>query len=139
MNEPITFKKTGIPDIDEQHGQLVFCLQRLLMWIDKGRGLAATFDAFAALFAYTQTHFDFEERLMRDQNYPQLIEHVAQHQAIVFELIRLQSDLLSGKDVEAALTEALRTWIVRHIEIHDMDYADFMARKGQVQPGGLPV
>ncbi len=138
MNEPITFKKTGIHDIDEQHGQLVFCLQRLLMWIDKGRGLAATFDAFAALFAYTQTHFEFEERLMREHHYPRLIEHIAQHQSMVFELIRLQSDLLSGKDVEAALTEALRTWIVQHIDIHDMHYAAFVAGRGQVPSGGFP-
>ena len=42
----ITFRKTGIPEIDEQHGQLVSYLERLLSWIDKGHGFAASYATF---------------------------------------------------------------------------------------------
>ena len=122
----IEFKKMGIPAIDEQHGRLVSLLESLLSWSDKGYGLAATFDAFAALFDYTQTHFQFEEQLMREHGYPQLAEHIEQHEAIIQGLTKLMSDLEAGSDVEERLASSLRRWIVLHIDVEDLAYAEFM-------------
>jgi hemerythrin-like metal-binding protein len=122
----ITFKKTGIPAIDEQHAQLVSYLERLLMWINKGHGFAACFDAFESLSSYTRTHFEFEEQHMRDHRYPKLAEHIQLHQAIILALAGLKANLESAKDVEGDLTEALRVWIVKHIDVEDMEYAAFL-------------
>jgi hemerythrin-like metal-binding protein len=123
----ITYSKTGIAEIDEQHGQLVSYLERLLALIDQGYGVAATFDVLASLKDYTRTHFEFEEQHMRERGYPQLSDHVELHHAIIQRLVQLQGDLESGKDMEAPMTEALREWIVKHIDIEDMEYARFVS------------
>jgi hemerythrin len=125
-SHPIAFKRTGIPTIDDQHGQLVSYLERLLNWIERGYGFAATLDALQFLFDYTRTHFEFEEQLMREHGYPRLAEHIEKHRAIEQGLGRVRSDLESGKDVEVDLTATLRKWIVEHIDVEDFEYALFM-------------
>jgi hemerythrin-like metal-binding protein len=122
----IEFKQTGIPAIDEQHAQLVSYLERFLMWIDKGHGFAAAFDAVESLSSYTRTHFEFEEQHMRDHRYPKLAGHIELHQAIIRALDGLKADLESAKDVEDDLAGMLRVWIVKHIDIEDMEYAVFL-------------
>ncbi len=127
----IEFKKTGIPAIDEQHAQLVSYLQRLLMWISKGHGFAATFDALESLSSYTRTHFEFEEQHMRDHQYPKLAAHIELHQSIISGLAGLKAELECAKDVEEDLAGMLRLWIVKHIDLEDMEYAVFL---GTAQP-----
>jgi hemerythrin len=122
----ITFRKTGISEIDEQHGQLVSYLERLLSWIDKGHGFAATFDALDSLSAYTRTHFEFEEQHMREHRYPKLDEHIELHRAIILAMAELRTDLESAKDVEDELVTALRLWVVKHIDVEDASYATFL-------------
>ena len=125
MSEAIKLERTGIWEIDEQHKQLVSYLDRLLSWIAKGYGLAATFDAFEALFVYTQTHFQFEEKLLRDHSYPKLDEHIEEHQAIIAHLKQLKAELEAGEDVADELAKTLREWVLKHIDVEDIDYAKF--------------
>jgi hemerythrin-like metal-binding protein len=128
--EKITFRPTGIAAIDEQHAQLVSCLDRLLLLISSGYGLGATFDALDALGAYTRTHFAFEEQHMRDHDYPGLAEHVKLHQAIIGILLELNDDLASAKDVESELVSVLRNWIIKHIDVEDAHYGAFLGVAG---------
>lgn len=88
--------------------------------------MAATFDVFESLAAYTRTHFEFEEQYMREHHYPKVDEHIKLHQQIIAGLDRLRADLEEGKDVEDDLTGTLRLWIVQHINVSDMDYAVFL-------------
>jgi hemerythrin len=130
-SEKIIFRQTGISAIDEQHGQLVSCLERLLLLVSRGYGLGATFDALDALGAYTRTHFAFEEQHMRDHDYPELAEHIKLHQAINGILLDLNDDLASAKDVEGELVSVLQTWIVKHIDIEDARYGAFLGGTAQ--------
>ena len=127
----IAFRKMGVPSIDEQHGQLVSDLERLLSWISKGYGLAETFDAFESLSSHTREHFEFEEQHMRDHQYPKLAAHIELHQSIISGLAGLKAELECAKDVEEDLAGMLRSWIVKHIDVEDMDYAAFL---GTAQP-----
>ena len=117
---------TGIQAIDEQHKQLVIHLDTFLSWVDKGYSLGATFDVFQALFAYTKTHFEFEEQFLRDHGYPKLEEHIREHEAIVAQLNKLKADMESGQDVTEGLVQALRSWILQHIQVEDIEYAQFL-------------
>ena len=124
----IAFRKMGVPSIDEQHGQLVSDLERLLSWISKGYGLAETFDAFESLSSHTREHFEFEEQHMREHFYPRLAEHREQHRLIIFELIRLQSNLLTVRNIEHELVAPLHLWVVKHIDVEDIEYAVFLGK-----------
>jgi hemerythrin len=63
---------------------------------------------------------------MRDHRYPKLAGHIELHQAIIRALDGLKADLESAKDVEDDLAGMLRVWIVKHIDIEDMEYAVFL-------------
>lgn len=126
MTESVVIKSTGVPEIDTQHRQLLAHLDRLLLYIQRGHGFAATIDAFAALFEYTQTHFQYEEDWLRENAYPWLDEHIAAHQAIAADLNSLRTELEAGEDVSDKLAERLRTWILNHIDIEDFSYANHL-------------
>lgn len=64
--EGISVPMTGIADIDDQHQQLLACLDRLALWMSKGQGFAATFDAIATLNDYAASHFSFRGRLFTE-------------------------------------------------------------------------
>ena len=63
-----------------------------------------------------------------------LAEHIELHQAIILALAGLKENLESAKDVEEDLTEALRVWIVKHIDVEDREYAVFL---GTAPPADL--
>lgn len=128
MNENLRLARTGIDEIDDQHEKLLADLERLEFWMRKGFGLAATFDALNALLAYAETHFRFEEDFLHRQAYPKAEEHVAQHQDFVRQIAALRQSLEAGQDVAQSLADAMRTWIIRHINEEDIEYADYLRR-----------
>jgi hemerythrin-like metal-binding protein len=123
---------SGIQKIDDQHKQLVECLDELDLWIGKGHGFAATLDAFGKLTQYVEAHFRDEEDLLRERGYPKIEEHIAEHHLISAELAKLYQHLLEGGDVTEELLHLARDWVIIHIGVEDMEYADFFGtRSGQ--------
>jgi hemerythrin-like metal-binding protein len=113
----------GIREIDDQHMQLVECLDHLELWVGKGHGFSATLDALGRLNKYVEAHFRFEEDFLKSRNYPKLDEHIAEHQVISDDLARLYKHVLDGGDVTEALLQLVRDWVMTHIGIEDMQFA----------------
>lgn len=128
MVEAKTLPVIGIREIDDQHAQLVACLDRLALWVGKGQGFAAALDALQALNDYVETHFSYEERFLADHGYPKLDAHIAEHQRIRGELAKLNIAVLDGGDISEELLTLVREWIVSHIGVEDREYADFVER-----------
>lgn len=127
----IELRPTGFREIDQQHFQLLQSLEELLAWIDRGYTLGATFNALQAVADYTATHFSFEEDFLRQQGYPKLAEHIAEHQAIIAQIGQLQDDLHAGKDIAEELARTLQKWIVDHILVEDMEYSEFIGPQAE--------
>lgn len=117
----------GIQEIDDQHRQLFECLDHLELWVGKGHGFSATLDALGSLNTYVEAHFRFEEDFLKSRNYPKLDEHIAKHQAISAELVRLYQHVLDGGDVTEELMQLVRNWIMTHIGIEDMEFVAIYA------------
>ena len=94
MDSTIHLPKLGIKEIDEQHAELLACLDRLLLWVGKGRGFAAALDALHSLNDYVEKHFSYEEALLRENQYPKLEEHIEEHRKIAAEISRLTEKIL---------------------------------------------
>lgn len=126
MDEHLQVARTGIDEIDAQHGKLLADLERLEFWMQKGFALAATFDALDALLSYAETHFRFEEDFLREHAYPKVEAHAAQHRDFIRQIADLHRSLEAGDDVAEPLASAMRAWIVGHINDEDAEYADFL-------------
>lgn len=126
MASRANFLLLGIPEIDDQHGQLVDALARFEMWLEKGLGFSAALDAVTMLQGYITGHLRYEEDMLRFHAYPQLEEHMRQHQEFNGQVDGFFSQLLDGRDVGTELCEFLRNWIIQHIGSEDADYARFL-------------
>ena len=128
MPSNVLLPHIGIQEIDEQHAQLVACLDRLEFWVEKGQGFAAALDALNSLNTYVEEHFTFEEAFLRQHRYPKLEEHIEEHQKIMTDLSHLTQRVLDGGDIDQELLGLIREWIITHIGVEDVEYATAFAK-----------
>ena len=99
------------------------CLQRLQLYVDKGHGFAASIDAVQTLQTYAVAHFNHEEAYLKERGFPNLPVHVEQHRAITNYVTNLFNRLLDGEEIESSLIEMMCAWIIKHIGVEDMEFA----------------
>ena len=82
------------------------------------------------LVAYAEEHFQHEEALMREIDYPRLARQEGSHQNLYASIFEL-NEKLSQADakVDAETLRFLKFWMLQHIVKEDMDIGDFMRRK----------
>lgn len=117
--------KTGIAEVDEQHETLVEIYNELESAFQKGKAHRQMSEILAKLFQYTKVHFEAEERLLAQHDYPDLAQHQFEHKRLVEKLkgfvIRYRR---SDQRVSAQVVEFVRKWVVSHIMNADMAYRD---------------
>ena len=121
--------KMGIAELDEQHGRLIACLDRLQGWAGKGCGFPAALEALTTLNDYIADHFIYEEALLRQHDYPKLDEHIEEHRRIHAELCRLNQQVFDGGAVSDKLLRLVRTWVHSHIGVEDLEFAAFFGQR----------
>ncbi len=119
----------GIPEIDDQHHELVNIINVLWEAIVIKRDKAAIVPILAKLEHYTQAHFTAEEVLMRVENYPALEAHKVEHQQFVAKLASTRMQAEAGEVIALDLLHYLTDWLVKHIEHSDGDYASYFLAK----------
>lgn len=126
MVSRISFPLLGIPEIDDQHKQLVESFLRFELWVEKGQGFAAALDAVTMLQSYIDGHLRYEEEMLRLRGYPELEEHIRNHQKFTDKVEGFFAQLLDGQDVGTELCDFLGHWITQHIGSEDARYARFL-------------
>lgn len=125
----------GIGEIDTEHAGLLDCLNRLQLFVEKGHGFAASIDAVLRLKDYAAAHFEHEETYLRLHGYPNLAEHIEQHEAISRYIEKLYARVLEGEEIEASLVEMMRNWVIKHIGVEDMEFAIYFGTASTPPPG----
>lgn len=128
---PFSLPKTGIQEIDRQHGELLESLQKLAAWIGTPSEMAAVFSAVSYLNDYVDKHFQFEEEFLAENGYPNLPQHVEEHAAIRVRVADLTSKILDGSEITEEIMATMTQWIVGHIGEEDLEYAKFL-KDGQI-------
>jgi diguanylate cyclase (GGDEF)-like protein/hemerythrin-like metal-binding protein/PAS domain S-box-containing protein len=108
---------TGVKMIDDQHRQIVQMVNDLNRSLEEGRNDAELKNLFAALLAFTATHFATEEALMVRYGYPQVDEHKKQHVNLVLELQGIAAEFNQG--AELRLLQSIKDWLLGHIQHAD--------------------
>ncbi len=116
-------------NIDKQHKGLFKLSNEIYDLVEKGIDDHEHFrELFLALNDYGIEHFLYEEMYMQEQGYPNLKEHIKQHN----EFSNKVRDLCVGIDKETHIRdigEFVSTWLVEHVLNEDMEYKEFIAKK----------
>ncbi|MFQ3231430.1 bacteriohemerythrin [Reinekea sp.] len=113
----------GIQVIDNQHERIVDYINDVdeLQSTHSNRGELE--QVLHRLVDYTQSHFAFEEALLEEVGYPELLEHQATHQAFISEIEQMHRDFKEGHDIANELAEFLLKWLLEHIRSDDLSYS----------------
>jgi hemerythrin len=120
-----------IEAIDKQHQALVAIIGHLQEAMLEGKTRQVVGPLFAAMNRYTTFHFQFEEKLLEENGYPDLAPHREEHARLIAELKDLENKYLQGTlHAGAPLMQFLRTWLLDHICVHDKRYGVSLREKG---------
>lgn len=82
------------------------------------------------LVEHTNVHFLSEQLAMKLHAYEATESHLLEHQRLLAELKRLKGDLAKGEPGDKqGLVEALRDWMIAHIETADKALTEYLASR----------
>ncbi len=118
-----------IPQIDGQHQQLVGLINELHAAMLQGEGNKALGHILNELVRYAESHFSYEETMLKQRGYPNLAAHSAEHQKLTAQVRDLQEQFRAGKLLlTMQVMQFLKEWLANHILTRDMQYARELAR-----------
>jgi len=83
-----------------------------------------------SLVQYTAVHFAHEEYLMRQQQYPNLAMHKAEHDALTRQVLQFKTDFEQGRTaITFSVLAFFRNWLEKHILQSDHQYAPYLLPK----------
>jgi hemerythrin-like metal-binding protein len=95
----------------------------------KGTQLAPTI--LKNLVQYTREHFSREEGLMIQAHYPHYLQHKAEHDKLIAEVVELVRELETSKVLlSTKLLDFLRDWLKSHILSSDKKYTVYLQAAG---------
>jgi hemerythrin len=121
------FYSVGNEELDQQHKALLKIINELFTAAGEDTDRQAVRHVLDGLFQYTLTHFEREERLMRQARFPDYAAHKAIHDLMRAETDRLQQTWTSTTGAE--LLTFLKNWWLNHICAKDKQYAPFMTQE----------
>jgi hemerythrin-like metal-binding protein len=120
---------TGVPEIDGQHKALFTHAGRFEAAVTAREPNDRLAELFGFLIQYVAEHFEAEERLMRETDYPGLAEQVSQHADFKRRLHSLVPHWESeggSTTLLLALAGFLDLGLRDHITSSDQRFADFL-------------
>ncbi|MES9844266.1 MAG: bacteriohemerythrin [Candidatus Sedimenticola sp. PURPLELP] len=119
----------GIAELDDEHKALVNLLNQLAEIIQTNRETTLSQQAreiLADLALETKNHFRNEESCMERAGYTGLQEHHREHVMLCAELKIFLRELEEGSEqLDLALLQQLKHWLIGHIVTADKEFADF--------------
>lgn len=121
----------GVAKLDEQHKWIVQMINKLIEEPNANTKSETISEILDVMTNYGIEHFKTEEDLMRQHNYPQLEEHVAEHLAFREKTANLCfATMIDVAIVPEIILSFLRDWLEEHILNHDMAYVSFFNDQG---------
>jgi hemerythrin len=85
---------------------------------------------------YVKYHFSAEEKLLEKIRYPELAHHKKEHESFVKKILDDVQRFQEGKKfVPNVFVRYLKDWILTHIAVEDIKYADYimaLKKKGRL-------
>ena len=121
----------NIGAMDEQHKKLIGMVNGLDEAMRKGKGREVVGRVLDGLVEYTKVHFADEERLMKENDYPEYGGHKQKHDDLTRQVLKLQSDYRENNiSITIKVMNFLTDWLTNHIVGTDKQYGVFLNGKG---------
>lgn len=129
----------GVTAIDQQHKQLFRVAGRFHDAVVANKGKAMVDRLLGSLVRYTMGHYRVEERLMEAIHYPEREQHMAQHRALLGQLLAFQERFAGGETVTIQVLQFLSLWLVGHTSSRDRQLGEYyrMKKESQATADGL--
>jgi hemerythrin len=121
--------ETGYALVDNQHKQLVAAVNNLMEASQAGKGDKAVMQTMDFLTGYTIKHFADEEKLQKQFNYPDYLNHKRIHDAFKETVGSLTQRLIKegpGPNLVDEVSSAIGAWLLNHIKGDDFRMAAFV-------------
>lgn len=142
---PVFYKKTvksnemvwkdeysvGIESLDNDHKKLISLLNQFTMAYDYAMSEEYEREALNDLISYTKYHFEREEQLLEQHDFPDVIAHKEQHKKMI-EQVNGFMDLYNDKGHDALneISDFLSNWLINHINGTDKEYSTHLNQHG---------
>lgn len=127
-----TFDKsleTGNTAIDTQHKELIDAMNNLLAACAQGKGREEIKNTIKFLVDYTVKHFNDEEKLQKQYNYPDYAAHKKLHDDFKEEVKKIVEEYeQDGTSVVLTfkINNIIASWLIKHIKGEDKKVAAFI-------------
>ena len=120
-----------INSIDEQHKKLIGLINSFYEKVSHRTNDENISILIKGMREYTQMHFDYEEKYMRQFNYPDYAVHKKEHDLFISKVSAVEDKVKKGTVILSfEITSFLKDWIKNHIQGSDKKYTDFFIKNG---------
>jgi hemerythrin len=132
--EKISWKdeySVGIDSLDQDHKKLISLLNQFTTAYDYAMSESYEREALDDLIAYTKYHFEREEKLLEESDFPDVADHKLQHK-LMFEQVETFVELYKekGHDSLDEISKFLSDWLINHINGTDKEYTQHLTDHG---------
>lgn len=123
----------GVTEVDDQHKELFLKVNELFNACNGGKGKEYIDDVIKYLQDYVVLHFTSEEKLQKQNGYPQYEAHKAQHEQFIKDFLALKEKIdkngITGLTI-VQLNQVLVDWLINHIRKSDKALGLYLKEKG---------
>ena len=121
----------GVQNLDEQHKRIIEIINKLIGAKDATVDSEIISDALSEMTKYASEHFETEEKLMGEYNYPDYSLHKDQHNQFRKQTVKFCLDAMHyDTAVPIEVLTFLKEWWINHILDSDMQYKTFFSQFG---------
>ncbi len=121
----------GVSVIDEQHRELFGLLNRLHESVVQGKEQGELHAILDELVDYTVYHFQTEEDLLREYDYPDFAAQKRSHDTLARTVLEMQAQLREGSaSLSFELLDFLHSWLMDHTVGLDREMGPHLNARG---------
>ncbi|MGZ5482839.1 MAG: bacteriohemerythrin [Pyrinomonadaceae bacterium] len=125
----------GVAEMDREHAGQLSLLNDLKAAVRGGAPDSLVYALLNDLVEHTNLHFLSEQLAMKLHAYEACESHLLEHERLLLEVQNLKSSLATATAADKqSLIEALRGWLVVHIQTADRTLAEYLSTR-TAQPG----
>jgi hemerythrin len=121
----------GVPSLDNEHREIVEQVNRIGAAIETSGDTRILVELMEELVQLAQRHFEYEERLMKEHDFPGLTEHAKQHRELLQRLGRLSESFRRSSPHKLDLVMAFITdWAELHLLEGEKVLGEYLSTRG---------
>jgi hemerythrin len=117
----------GVASMDREHSGQLSLLNDLKAAVRSGAPDSLVYALLDDLVEHTNLHFLSEQLAMKLHAYEAYESHFLEHERLLLEVQNLRHSLATGATTDkSGLIEALRSWLIVHIQTADKTLAEYL-------------